>query len=88
MHFQSPFPPLPPVPETNVCDLMFGRPDQGSATWPDYTIHIEEKTGRKRTYKELVKRIALGATALGAPVSKGGLGLSEDGDEIIGLLGR
>ncbi|KAJ7760882.1 hypothetical protein DFH07DRAFT_1021402, partial [Mycena maculata] len=93
---QSPFPPLPPVSEANVCDLMFGRPDQESiqrckfrfcANWPDYAIHIEENTGRKRTYKQLVKRVTLGATALGAPVSSGGLGLSGDGGEIIGLLG-
>ncbi|KAF8188280.1 hypothetical protein K438DRAFT_1907465 [Mycena galopus ATCC 62051] len=85
MHIKSSFPPLPPLPEVNVNHVMFGRPDQ--AEWPDYTIQIEEKTGRKRTYKEMINRIGLGATALGAKVSDGGLGLSGDGDEIIGLLG-
>ncbi|KAJ7490693.1 hypothetical protein FB451DRAFT_1389459 [Mycena latifolia] len=103
MHIKSLFPALPPLPEVNIHHVMFGRPDQASnmfdhslperalseaqADWPDYTIQIEEKTGRKRTFKDLVKRIGVGATALGAKVSDGGLGLNGDGDEIIGLLG-
>ncbi|KAJ6459596.1 hypothetical protein C8R45DRAFT_1221328 [Mycena sanguinolenta] len=85
MYIKSSFPPLPPLPEVNIHHVMFGRPDQ--AEWPDYTIQIEEKTGRKRTYKEMQNRIELGATALGAKVSDGGLGLSGDDGEIIGLLG-
>ncbi|KAJ7893273.1 hypothetical protein B0H13DRAFT_2339757 [Mycena leptocephala] len=83
---KSPYPPLPPLPEVNVYDILFGRPDQ--LVWPDYTIHVEEKTGRKRTYKELVESVGWGATALGAKVSDGGLGLTGDGDEMIGLLGN
>ncbi|KAF7362910.1 hypothetical protein MVEN_00641900 [Mycena venus] len=86
MSIQSPYPPLPPVPAANILDNMFGRRDQ--ADWPDYTIHIEEKTGRKRTYREFVKQVELGATALGGKLSHGCLGLSGDGDEIIGLLGH
>ncbi|KAJ6585577.1 hypothetical protein B0H19DRAFT_925218 [Mycena capillaripes] len=82
---KSSYPPLPPLPEVNVHHVLFGRPDQ--AKWPDYTIQIEERTGRKRTYKELAARVALGATAIGAKVSDGGLGLNGDGDEMIGLLG-
>jgi hypothetical protein len=35
----------------------------------------------------MVKRIGMGATALGAKPADGGLGLNGDGDEIIGLLG-
>ncbi|KAJ7738346.1 hypothetical protein B0H16DRAFT_1570530 [Mycena metata] len=84
MHIKSSFPPLPPLPEVNVHHVMWGRPDQ--ADWEDFTIQIEEKTGRKRTFRELEKRVGLGATALGAKVSDGGLGLSGD-SEIIGLLG-
>ncbi|KAJ6494154.1 hypothetical protein DFH09DRAFT_1265636 [Mycena vulgaris] len=82
MHVKSAFPPLPPLPEVNIHHVLFGRPDQ--ADWPDFTVQIEEKTGRKRTFKEMVKRIGLGATALGA---QAGLGLNSDGDEMIGLLG-
>ncbi|KAJ7885769.1 hypothetical protein B0H14DRAFT_3082262 [Mycena olivaceomarginata] len=86
MLIKSFFPPLPPLPEVNLHHVLFGRPDQ--AEWPDYTIQIEAKTGRKRTYKEMVHRIDLGATALSAKVSDGGLGLSADGGEMIGLLGE
>ncbi|KAF7367639.1 hypothetical protein MSAN_00827500 [Mycena sanguinolenta] len=85
MYIKSSFPPLPPLPEVNILHVMFGRPDQ--AQWPDYTIQIEEKTGRKRTYKEMQNRMELGATALGAKVSDGGLGLGGDDGEMIGLLG-
>ncbi|KAF7340309.1 hypothetical protein MVEN_01950000 [Mycena venus] len=72
MYIKSSYPPLPPLPE---------------AEWPDFTIQVEERTGRKRTYKEMVNQVGLGATALGAKVSDGGLGLSADGGDIIGLLG-
>ncbi|KAJ7321145.1 hypothetical protein DFH08DRAFT_889999 [Mycena albidolilacea] len=85
MPIHSLYPPLPPVPDANVVHTMFGRPDQ--AEWPDYTIHVEEKTGRKRTYKHFLKQVELGATALGAKLSHGGLGLNGDGDEMIGLMG-
>ncbi|KAJ7893270.1 hypothetical protein B0H13DRAFT_2527619 [Mycena leptocephala] len=89
---KSPYPPLPPLPEINVYDVLFERPDQDragrQAVWPDYTIHIEEKTGRRRTYKELVECVRWGATALGTKASDGGLGLTGDGDEMIGLLGN
>ncbi|KAJ7704973.1 hypothetical protein B0H17DRAFT_697890 [Mycena rosella] len=85
MYVKTAFPPLPPLPEVNLHQVLFGRPDQ--ADWPEYIINIEEKTGRKRTFKELQKRVALGATALGAKVADGGLGLHGDGDEMIGLLG-
>ncbi|KAJ7133434.1 hypothetical protein C8R44DRAFT_663999 [Mycena epipterygia] len=85
MYVKSAFPPLPPLPEVNVHHVMFGRPDQ--AEWPDFIHQVEEKTGQKRTYKDGVKRIALGATALGAKISDGGLELNGDGDEMIGLLG-
>lgn len=101
MYIQSPYPALPHLPEVNVHNVMFGRANQAGwvllpaehvftgqqAEWPDYTIHIEAKTGRERTYKELMNDIAVGATALGASVSAGGLGLNGDGDEIIGILG-
>ncbi|KAJ7094701.1 hypothetical protein B0H15DRAFT_775750 [Mycena belliarum] len=90
MHVKSSFPPLPPLPEVNAHHILFGRPDQArwaQADWPDFTFQIEERTGRKRTFKEMVKSIGLGATALGGKVADGGLGLSGDADEMIGLLG-
>ncbi|KAJ7069088.1 hypothetical protein C8F01DRAFT_1111526 [Mycena amicta] len=86
MHRQSLFPPLPPTPDVNVYSLMFGRPDQ--AEWPDFTFQIDDKANRKRSFKDTPKQIALAATALGAPVSAGGLGLQGGMDEIVGLLGN
>ncbi|KAJ7734209.1 hypothetical protein B0H14DRAFT_3898833 [Mycena olivaceomarginata] len=47
----------------------------------------KKKTGRKRTYKHFLKQVELGATALGAKLTHGGLGLNGDGDEMIGLMG-
>ncbi|KAF8215206.1 hypothetical protein K438DRAFT_1800875 [Mycena galopus ATCC 62051] len=82
MHIYSPYPPLPPVPEVNVHDVMFGRPNEAN-----YTIHIEDKTGRTRTYQELVDDVAWGATALGASIPDGGLGLNGEGNEIVGIMG-
>ncbi|KAJ7169220.1 hypothetical protein C8R43DRAFT_1155725 [Mycena crocata] len=85
MHLKSPFPPLPPLPEVNVHHVLLGRPDQADRA--DYTIQIEEDSGRKRTFKEMVKRIGWGATALGAKVADGGLELNGDSEEMVGLLG-
>ncbi|KAJ7063853.1 hypothetical protein C8F01DRAFT_1129568 [Mycena amicta] len=80
MFHQSQFAPLPPIPDVNVYTLMFGRPDQ--AEWPDFTLQIDDKTGRKRSFKDAPKTIALAATALD------GLGLRTDSEEIIGLIGN
>ncbi|KAJ6515185.1 hypothetical protein C8R47DRAFT_1276472 [Mycena vitilis] len=85
MHIKSPFPPLRTVPETNIHNVLFGRPSQ--AEWADFTIQIDDNTGRKRTFMEMKNTIGLGATALGANVADGGLGLSGGGGELVGLLG-
>ncbi|KAF7293339.1 hypothetical protein MKEN_01463900 [Mycena kentingensis (nom. inval.)] len=85
MHVTSLFPALPPLPDLNVYNTIFGRPDQ--AEWPDYTMQIDDRTGRKRTFFEVKERAGWGATALGAPVSVGGLGLQGGTDEIIGVIG-
>ncbi|KAF8887153.1 hypothetical protein BD779DRAFT_1672909 [Infundibulicybe gibba] len=85
MHIKSPYPDVPPLPEMNAHHFFFNRPDQ--AEWPDYTIHIDPVTGFKRTYREFLERVYDGATALGAPVSAGGLGLrGGDGGEMIGIM--
>ncbi|KAF8887155.1 hypothetical protein BD779DRAFT_1786298 [Infundibulicybe gibba] len=73
MYIKSPYPDVPPFPATNCHDIFFNRPDQ--AEWPDYTVHIDPATGFRRTRREFIERIRDGATALGAPVSAGGLGL-------------
>lgn len=84
MYLQSMFPEVPSLPEMNAHDIFFNRPEQ--AAWPDYTLHIDAKTGKKRTFREFKERVKLGATALGAPVSAGGLGLRAEDGEIIGIM--
>ncbi|KAG6901502.1 hypothetical protein C0995_011052 [Termitomyces sp. Mi166 len=84
MYLQSLFPDVPSFPEGNVHNVFFNRPDQ--AEWPDYTLHIDAKTGKTRTYREFKERVQLAATALGAPVSEGGLGLRPEDNEIIAVM--
>ncbi|KXN90934.1 putative 4-coumarate--CoA ligase 1 [Leucoagaricus sp. SymC.cos] len=84
MYLKSPYPDPPAIPEVNSHYLFFKRPDQ--AEWPDYTLHIDAKTGRRRKYKEFIKRIEDLATALGAPVSQEGLGLKAEDGEIVGIV--
>ncbi|KAG5642539.1 hypothetical protein DXG03_002577 [Asterophora parasitica] len=83
MHLKSPYPDVPPFSVFNAHHAFFGRPDQ--AEWSDYTFQIDAKTGQKRTYRQLVDRVRGGATALGAPISAGGLGLSGEAGDIIGI---
>ncbi|KAL0061959.1 hypothetical protein AAF712_011243 [Marasmius tenuissimus] len=82
MHYKSPFPTPPPVADINAHHVFFNRPDQ--AQWPDFTFHIEAETGKKRMYKEFVARVKAGITALGTPVSEGGLGI--ESGEMVGIM--
>ncbi|KAF8887154.1 hypothetical protein BD779DRAFT_1672910 [Infundibulicybe gibba] len=85
MYIKSPYPNIPPLPTTNSHDIFFNQPEQ--AEWPDYTVHIDSATGFKRTRREFNERVRDGATALGAPVSAGGLGLrGGDHGEMIGIM--
>ncbi|KAF8625992.1 hypothetical protein AX17_006716 [Amanita inopinata Kibby_2008] len=84
MYIKSPYPDVPPLPEVNVHHLTFGRPDQ--AEWPNFTLHIDAKSGRTRGYRRFLERIGYAAIALGAPVDEGGLGLSGENGDIIGIM--
>ncbi|KAH9950549.1 hypothetical protein B0H21DRAFT_819023 [Amylocystis lapponica] len=84
MIIKSPFPPVPPLPDQNVHDFIFTRPDAALAQ--DYVLHIDAATGHKRTSAEFRERVRDGATALGAPPSAGGLGLCGEEHEIVGIL--
>ncbi|KAG5652306.1 hypothetical protein H0H81_005456 [Sphagnurus paluster] len=86
MYLKSPYPDPPPFPEFNAHNVFFGRPDQ--AAWPDYTLYIDAKSGKKITYRQFVERVRLGATALGAPIAEGGLGLRGEDGEIVGIMGQ
>ncbi|KAG6917297.1 hypothetical protein DXG01_003138 [Tephrocybe rancida] len=84
MYLKSPFPEVPAYPEINAHHIFFNRPDQ--ADWPDFTLHVDARTGKKRTFRQLKARVQLGATALGAPISDGGLNLRAEDGERIGIM--
>ncbi|KAI0785238.1 hypothetical protein C8Q75DRAFT_333646 [Abortiporus biennis] len=85
MHIKSLFPPIPPTPDKNLYHLLFEHPEQ--LALPDtYTIHIDALTGKSRTRREFNERVRDAATALAAPVSEGGLGLSGDKGDIVGIF--
>ncbi|KAG2362836.1 hypothetical protein BDR07DRAFT_1405854 [Suillus spraguei] len=84
MYYKSMFPDLPAVPEANVHHLFFNRPDQQA--WPDYTLYVNATTGERWSFRQFVERVRDGATALGADVEQGGLGISLEKGEIVGIL--
>ena len=72
------------MPGVNIHHFLFHRPEQ--VDWKDYTLYIDGKTGRKISFRKFVNLVQLGATALGAPVGKGGLGLHKENGEIVGII--
>ena len=81
MYIKSSFPDQAKVPDCNAYEALWNRHEQ--AGWSDDLIlHIEEKSGRKRTYQEFRTRAVLAATALGSPISDGSLGFREKGEMI------
>lgn len=83
MIFKSLYPSLPPYPEANVYELFFNNPEQNAL--PDYTLFVDAENGRKFRRSEFKQRVHDAMTALGAPVSNGGLGLSKEKGDIIGI---
>ncbi|KAG6845061.1 hypothetical protein H0H87_001123 [Tephrocybe sp. NHM501043] len=84
MYLKSPFPDVPTSPEINAHHIFFNRPEQ--AEWPDYELHIDAKSGKKRTFRQFKERVQLGATALSAPNADGGLGIRAEEGEIVGIM--
>ncbi|KAG2147414.1 uncharacterized protein EDB93DRAFT_1250560 [Suillus bovinus] len=84
MYHKSLFPDLPKVPESNVHHLLLNRPDQRE--WSDYTLFVNVATGQRRSFREFVERVRDGATALGADVTQGGLGLCPENGDLVGIL--
>ncbi|KAK7682379.1 hypothetical protein QCA50_014584 [Cerrena zonata] len=83
MVFKSLYPPLPQYPEANVYELFFNNPDQNAL--PDYTLYVDAESGRKFQRSEFKQRVHDAMTTFGAPVSNGGLGLSKEKGDIIGI---
>ncbi|CAL1713286.1 unnamed protein product [Somion occarium] len=84
MLFKSLYPPTPPVPDKNVYELFFNDPEQNAL--PDYTLYVDAESGRQIRRSEFNERVRDAATALGAPLSAGGLGLSGEKGDIVGIL--
>ncbi|KIK61693.1 hypothetical protein GYMLUDRAFT_42715 [Collybiopsis luxurians FD-317 M1] len=85
MYLRSLFPEPPPAPAQNVHHFFFGRPDQSQ--WPDYNIHIDIETDRKRTFKEVKDRVKEALTAFGSPLKDGGVEFGGAGsEEMIGIM--
>lgn len=63
---------------------MFGEP--GKPLPADFTLHIDAVTGGKRTLYGLRQEVYEGATALAAPESAGGLGLSAEAGHMVGIF--
>ncbi|KXN90937.1 putative 4-coumarate--CoA ligase 2 [Leucoagaricus sp. SymC.cos] len=84
-HFKSLWSDPHPLPKhLNIFEEVIGQPYHDER--PDYTLHVDEETGRTRTFREVKKRVNDLAATLGSPISKGGLGLlAEDGD-VIGIM--
>jgi acyl-CoA synthetase (AMP-forming)/AMP-acid ligase II len=68
-----------PTEPQNVHNLLFRTP--AALAQPDYTAHIDARTGERRTYRQLVARIYDGATALGTL-----LGLDPQQGHMVGIL--
>jgi len=83
MHFKSPYPGLPALPNCNVHHLFFKRRDQ--AAWPDYPVHIDAETDEQIMHSQMVPHIESLSTGLATPLSEGGLGVAAD--DIVGIIG-
>ena len=83
MYLKSMFPAPPPIPHANVHELMFNTPSP--VPTEDYTLHIDAVTGRKRSYQQFREVVRDGATALGTSPAEGGLGLSPQANDIVGI---
>ncbi|KAG1735179.1 hypothetical protein EDB19DRAFT_1110705 [Suillus lakei] len=84
MYYKSLFPDLPKVPESNIHHFIFDRPELQD--WPDYTLFVNVATGQRCSFREFLERVRDGATALGADVAQGGLGLRPENGELVGIL--
>jgi hypothetical protein len=83
VHVKSLYPSIPEFPLTNLYDFCLKR---RPANEPDYIFHIDSATGAQRSWHEFRARAAHAMTALGAPERDGGLGISREEGEIVGIV--
>jgi hypothetical protein len=84
-HLKSLWPALPSVPDhLNIFETVLGQPYHDE--WPDYTLHVDEETGKTRTFMEFRRMVNDLAATLARSTAQGGLGLRAEDDEIIGIM--
>ena len=84
-HIKSLWPDPPSVPDyLNIFETIFQQPYHEE--WPDFTLHVDEETGKTWTFRQLRKRVNDLAATLGGPKAEGGLGLRAEDGEIIGIM--
>ena len=84
MYLKSPYPDPPAFPEVNIHNIFFNRPDQ--ASWPNFTFHVDAKSGKRVLYREFHSNVRDLATALGSAKSQGGLDLHGETGDIVGIV--
>ncbi|KAI0078255.1 amp dependent CoA ligase [Panus rudis PR-1116 ss-1] len=80
MYLKSLYPLPPPIPDRNFHYSLSGVPSSS-----DYVLHIDGLTGRQRSRKEFDELVLDGATALGASKLQGGLNLSKESGDMVGI---
>lgn len=84
MRIKSRLPDLPPIPDANVFNLLFTAPQGAQIT--DYTVYIDSAAGLRHSFRNYYEFVRDAATALGAPPARGGLGLSGEAGDIVGIF--
>lgn len=81
MIVKSPYPDIPPIPDTNAYNVLL-RPE-----WSNFTCYIDGLTGKKRGYKDFVARVNHSMTAFSLPPTvDGGLGVAGIEGTMVGIL--
>ncbi|KAK2459377.1 hypothetical protein APHAL10511_008596 [Amanita phalloides] len=84
MHVKSSYPDLPPCLDTNAYSILLQRQDQ--AQWPNFTLILDPQTGEKCSFRNFNTRVQYAATALATSGYQGGLGLSPENADLIGIM--
>lgn len=85
MYLTSKFGDLPPIPDANVHNLYFAAAP-GASDLPNYDLYIDGRTGDKVTLHQFRQTVRDVATALVAPASDGGLSVSGDARDVVGIF--
>ncbi|KAL1745067.1 hypothetical protein HDZ31DRAFT_37219 [Schizophyllum fasciatum] len=60
--YESPYPPLPAIPDTNAHNILLGRPEQDE--WSPFPLYIDAASGASLSFSAFRNQVTLAATAL------------------------